>query len=153
MSWEDKAQEERDNNPALNALTDKLNDAAVFLEQADTLMGTLTEEYFNERAHDPTTATGRQGILAGFNESRIHAHIVRSILLDLNKTITGTRDIIKRNAPVQIARTAAHIARYKGAAGMEQALALLAKYGVKGIHQLCPCQYEAFATELCAIGE
>jgi hypothetical protein len=24
---------------------------------------------------------------------------------------------------------------------------------VKGIHQLCPCQYEAFATELCAIGE
>ena len=35
---------------------------------------------------------------------------------------------------------------------MEQALALLAKYGVQTVNQLKPEQYGAFATELRALG-
>ena len=35
---------------------------------------------------------------------------------------------------------------------MEEALALLTKYGVQTIHQLAPDQYGAFATELRALG-
>jgi len=49
----------------------------------------------------------------------------------------------------QLARAGAALAQ---SGKMEQALALLAKYGVQTVNQLKPEQYGAFATELRALG-
>jgi hypothetical protein len=49
----------------------------------------------------------------------------------------------------QLARAGATLAQ---AGKMEQALALLNKYGIQTVNQLKPEQYGAFATELRALG-
>ena len=92
MSQYDKARTAGSGNiHLLNTMTDALSEADIALERAETLMCPLAEDYFNENANNPKTTKGQQNIIANFDESRIHAQIVRDYLHDLRNTLNAMR--------------------------------------------------------------
>jgi hypothetical protein len=44
----------------LNALTDQITDAQVYLERADTVMAGIADDYFNENTNNPETSGGKE---------------------------------------------------------------------------------------------
>ena len=87
QTWEDKAEAEGKNT--LLRLTDELTHARNYLERVELLIGGIEEEYFNENANNPNTASGKDYILAAFDENRIKTNIVRDYVTQVREALYG----------------------------------------------------------------
>ena len=65
----------------------ELGDAKVLAERVRVLLRLVCEEYFNERANDPATENGRQGIVGGFHEYRALCWSANAFAVELDAAI------------------------------------------------------------------
>ena len=76
-------------------LFDKICMAQTQLERAETILNTVTIDYFDRTENDPKTPEGRDNIWIAFNRNKIFAEIASDYLAVLQAMLSDAEDMAK----------------------------------------------------------